>query len=142
MEHEKVWQKKQTPPMHNKFNSADAFRLATLGGAEALNLSHLVGSIEEGKKADIIVFDTLSHNLAGILDPFQGIVFHASNADIELVAVNGKILKRDGKLTKVDWALLARELKQKAEGIRQRYPDDVLEAKWRTWYEQTSGLTQ
>lgn len=140
--HEKIRNEATTAPPHNKFNSADAFRLATLGGAEALNLSRLIGTIEEGKKADIVIYDALSANLAGICDPFQGIVFHASNADIETVLVNGEVLKRNGRLTKVDWSSVAKDLHQAAEGIRARLPDDVLENKWREFYAASGGPTE
>lgn len=139
MGHEKIWQEKRPAPLHNKNNSADAFRLGTLGGAEAVNLSHLIGSIEEGKKADIVVYDALSANLAGIRDPFQGIVFHASNADIELVTVNGEILKRNGKLTKVEWAPLAKELRRTADDLAARFKEDELEEKWKAFHAKTGG---
>ena len=129
-EHEETRKQKKLPPLHNKYNSVDAFRLATLGGAEVVNMSHLIGTIEVGKKADILIFDALTTNLAGISDPFQGVVFHASNADIDTVFINGEIVKRNGKLTRVKWESVAKELQAKAEDIRRRYPDEQLETLW------------
>ena len=139
--HEAIYNQKLSLPLHNKFNSADAFRLATLGGAEALNLSHLIGSIEVGKKADIVIFDARSMNLAGSRDPFQSIVFHASNADIELVMVDGDIVKRNGRLTKVDWSGVAEELHRAAEGIREKFPEDELEKLWQAFYAVNPGFS-
>lgn len=133
--HERIEQEGHAGPKYNKHFCADAFRLATLGGAEALNLGNQIGSIEVGKKADIVVFDTDSANLAGIDDPISGITFHATNADVELVLVNGEIVKRDGKLTKVPWGPVARELKQKAREVRERFPREKLEELWNQWYE-------
>ena len=121
--------------MHNKFNSKDAFRLGTLGGAEALNLAHLVGTVEVGKRADLVVFDALSANLAGAHDPFQGVVFHASNADVETVFVDGEIVKRDGRLTKVEWGPVAVELKRRADEIRAAFPEDEQEKTWAEYYD-------
>lgn len=109
--------------------------MATLGGAEALNMQHQIGTIEVGKKADIVIFDANSVNLAGIADPVPGITFHATNADVELVMVNGDIVKRDGKLTKADWGSVARELRQKADDVRARFPKEKLEAIWSKYYE-------
>ncbi|KAI0921204.1 hypothetical protein AcW1_004744 [Taiwanofungus camphoratus] len=137
-EHEHIERNKITLPKSNQYKSVDAFRLATLGGAEALNMAHLIGTVEVGKKADLIVFDAMSANLAGITDPFQGITFHATNADVELVMVNGEIVKRDGKLTKMEWGPVARELKKKADEIRQRMPQEKLEELWHNYY-QASG---
>lgn len=103
-------------------------------------MGHLIGSIEVGKKADIVVFDTLSPNLAGALDPFQAIVFNASNADVELVMVNGEIVKRDGKLTKIEWGPVARELKEKALAIRERIPLQLLEERWDKYFAESGPL--
>ncbi|KZT05548.1 Metallo-dependent hydrolase [Laetiporus sulphureus 93-53] len=133
--HEHIERNGHILPKYNKHKSADAFRLATLGGAEALNLSHLIGSIEVGKKADIVVFDADSANLAGIEDPIAGVTFHASNADVELVMVNGEIVKCDGKLMKVEWGPVARQLKEKANDVRLRFPKEKLEALWTKYYD-------
>ena len=73
--------------------------------------------------------------MAGIADPIAGITFYATDADVELVMVNGEIVKRDGKLTKADWGMVARELKQKADEVRERFPKEKLEAMWSEYYE-------
>lgn len=138
-QHEHVHLNKLAPPAHNKYNSKDAFRLGTLGGAEALNLSHLIGTVEVGKKADLVIFDALSANLAGARDPFQGVVFHASNADIDTVLVNGEIVKRDGQLTKTAWGPVAVELKKKADEIRALWPEEKLENIWAEYYAKNGG---
>jgi len=133
--HERIRESGTSGTRYNKFNSADAFRLGTLGGAEALNLSHLIGTVEVGKKADLVIFDRTTVNLAGIEDPFKGVVFHASNADIELVMVNGEIVKRNGKLCKVPWVPVATELKEKIGHLRARWSDERLEKVWAEYCE-------
>ena len=67
-----------------------------------------------GKKANIA--DTFSPNLAGILDPFQEIIFNASNADVELVMVNEEVIKRNEQSTKLNWA--HREVRDPLRRIR------------------------
>ena len=133
-DHEHIRLNKATSPFKNKYNSADAFRLGTLGGAEALNLAHLIGTVEVGKRADLVLFDADSVNLAGADDPIAGVVFHASSEDVHTVFVDGEIVKKDGKLV-MDWAPVAKELKQKADDIRKRWPADALEARWKQWYD-------
>lgn len=140
--HEKIYKTKQAPPLHNQYNSRDAFRLGTLGGAEALNMADQIGTIEVGKKADLLIFDAMTANLAGIRDPFQGIVFHASDADITTVLVDGEIVKKDGKLAKFEWATVAQELVGRAEGLRERFPDHELEERWQKYHAQSDGPTQ
>ncbi|TFK82371.1 Metallo-dependent hydrolase [Polyporus arcularius HHB13444] len=133
-DHERIRLNKVTPPFHNKYNSVDAFRLGTLGGAEALNLAHLIGSVEVGKRADLVIFDADSVNLGGADDPIAGVVFHASSEDVDTVFVDGEIVKKDGKLVR-DWAPVAKELRKMADAIRKRWPADVLEARWKKWYD-------
>ena len=137
-EHRKVREMGGNLPLHNKWNSEDVFRLGTLGGAETLNLSHLIGTVEVGKRADLVVFDANSVNLGGALDPINGVVFHASSEDVEMVFVDGEIVKKDRKLVR-DWAPVAKELKQRAEDIRKRWPVETLEQRWKQWYENTNG---
>lgn len=137
---EEVVNKKLQPPQYNKHNAVDAFRLATLGGAEALNLSNTIGTIEAGKKADIVVLDAGSVNLAGIRDPFKGVVFHATDADVELVMVNGEIVKKNGKLCKIEWGPVAKELRERAEAVRERWPDAKLDELWSKYYAQDPNM--
>ncbi|OBZ70117.1 5'-deoxyadenosine deaminase [Grifola frondosa] len=136
--HERVRAGKLARPKHNAYSSADAFRLATLGGAEALNLAHLIGTVEVGKKADLLVYDADSVNLAGIADPIAGVVFAASSEDIELVMVDGEIVKRAHTLVRVSWPPVARELQRRAQEVRERFPHEKLEEIWSKWYE-TNG---
>ncbi|KAL1939984.1 hypothetical protein VTO73DRAFT_9319 [Trametes versicolor] len=138
-DHERILAEKNpaTRPFHNKYNCVDVFRLGTLGGAEALGLSQLIGTVEVGKRADLLVFDANSVNLAGAADPIGGVVFHASSEDIEMVFVDGEIVKRDRKLVR-EWAPVARELKEKADAVRARWPAEKLEEDWKKWYE-TNG---
>ena len=125
-------------PYKNKYNSADAFRLGTLGGAEVLNLAHLIGTVEVGKRADLVVFDATSVNLAGAEDPVAGVVFHAAGEDVEMVFVDGELVKKNFKLVQ-PWVPVARELKQRADDVRKRWPAAALEERWKQWYDATNG---
>lgn len=82
----------------------DVFRLGTIQGARAINMQDQIGSLEEGKRADIVVFDALSPGMicAAEHDPAAAIVLHSSVRDIDTVIVDGRIRKRGGKLVPVD----------------------------------------
>jgi 5-methylthioadenosine/S-adenosylhomocysteine deaminase len=77
-------------------------RMATAGGAKALGLSSLCGTIEVGKRADLVLvnFETI-HNQP-INDIFSQIVHCAKASDVQTVIVNGEILMRDRQLTRLD----------------------------------------
>lgn len=66
-------------PKYLKRKAGDVFRMATMGGARAIHREHLIGSVEVGKKADLILINTLTPAmLGGERDPVQAIVMHAS----------------------------------------------------------------
>lgn len=105
-----------TATTHRPYRTSPAFGLGTVGGAEALNLSNVIGTAEEGKRANLVIFDILSTNIAGARDPFQAVGFNASSADF----VNGESVKRNGKLVKADWRGVAQDLRAKAAGREAR----------------------
>ena len=80
------------------------------------------------------MFDTGSVNLAAVANPFAGVTFHATNADVELVMVHGAIRKRDGRLTGHAWPVVAKELKRRADEIRERMPQEKLHELWEEYY--------
>ncbi|EEH06791.1 5-methylthioadenosine/S-adenosylhomocysteine deaminase n1 [Histoplasma capsulatum G186AR] len=101
---EALIQKSETPIVKISGSVRDVFRLATIQGAKAVRMHDQIGSLVEGKRADIVVFDALSPGMvcAAEHDPVAAIVLHASIADIETVIVDGVIRKRGGKLVKVE----------------------------------------
>ncbi|KAL6234372.1 hypothetical protein BDW75DRAFT_168480 [Aspergillus navahoensis] len=84
----------------------DVFRLGTIQGARAIRMGDQLGSIETGKLADLVIFDGQTPGMvcAAEEDPVAAIVLHSSIRDIEMVIVDGRICKRDGKLVSLDLA--------------------------------------
>lgn len=82
----------------------DVFNLATIGGARAAGMEKEIGSLEVGKKADILIWDTLSPAMvcAAQEDPVSAVVLQSSPKDIEIVIVDGIIRKEKGVLKNVD----------------------------------------
>ena len=77
--------------------------LCTIEPAKALKLDHLIGSLEVGKKADIIAVDVEQPHLAPFGDmPVQRLVYHAMGQDVDLTIVDGAVVMEGRKLTKVD----------------------------------------
>jgi 5-methylthioadenosine/S-adenosylhomocysteine deaminase len=87
----------------------EVLRAATLDGARALGLADLVGSIEPGKRADLVVVDLDRPHLTPVHDVHALLVFAAGRADVRDVLVDGVPVVRDRRSTRVDErALLAR----------------------------------
>ncbi|WP_238011049.1 amidohydrolase family protein [Dactylosporangium sp. AC04546] len=78
---------------------------ATRGGAKALGLDGKIGSLEVGKKADVVLLkNDHSPVMFPILNAYGHVAFQAQRADVHTVLVNGRVVKRDGRLVDVDLA--------------------------------------
>ena len=76
--------------------------MATIGGARALRLDHLIGSIEVGKRADFIVVRTDGPGWVPTLNPVANFVYSTTGADVDTVVVGGKVLMEGRTLTTLD----------------------------------------
>lgn len=88
------------------FAAEQVFNLGTLGGARACGLQGEIGSLREGLKADVVVFDgeTPSMLAAAEEDPVAAIVLHSNPGDIDTVIIDGALRKQGGKLVDVSVA--------------------------------------
>jgi len=77
-------------------------RMATIDGARVLGLQDLIGSLEPGKKADIIVIDTRQPHLTPMYDVYSHLVYAVSGHDVVTSIVNGKVLMENRVLTTLD----------------------------------------
>jgi 5-methylthioadenosine/S-adenosylhomocysteine deaminase len=76
--------------------------MATLDGAKALSWENELGSIEIGKKADIIIVNFAKPHLCPIYNEISHLIYAAKPADVETVIINGKIVMENRKLTTLD----------------------------------------
>jgi len=89
----------------SKFEPYDLVAMATIGGAQALNMDDKIGSLEVGKQADIIIVETTSPNMQPNYDPYATLVFAAYPSNIVLTMVAGEVVTRDGEVLNVDMEL-------------------------------------
>jgi 5-methylthioadenosine/S-adenosylhomocysteine deaminase len=88
--------------------AGDVLTMATLEGARCLGLDGLVGSMEPGKRADVVRFGADRPGLANVHDPRQQVVYGASPADVADVWVDGERRVAAGRLVGHDLAALVR----------------------------------
>jgi 5-methylthioadenosine/S-adenosylhomocysteine deaminase len=94
--------------VHNRLRAEEVAHWATIGGAKALGLDGVTGSLAEGKKADIVLIkNDESPALYPLLHPYGSLVFQAGRGDVHTVLVNGEVLKYDRKLQPGPAATLA-----------------------------------
>jgi cytosine/adenosine deaminase-related metal-dependent hydrolase len=83
------------------FGAYQALRAATLGGAEVLGMADEVGSLEKGKRGDVVVVSAQGPHMHPHNDPVTAVVYAAEAADVRHVFVDGQWLVRDGNLTRM-----------------------------------------
>jgi 5-methylthioadenosine/S-adenosylhomocysteine deaminase len=89
--------------VYNALRADDVVRWGTLGGAQALGMEDLVGSLEPGKKADVVLIkNDRSPAMFPILNPYGHVVFQATRGDVHSVFVDGRAVKYDHELVDVD----------------------------------------
>ncbi len=79
-------------------DAESVLKMATIEGARAIGLDHLIGSIKVGKQADIILLDMKKPHMVPIYNPYSSIVYGAKASDVSLVMVDGEILVKEGKI--------------------------------------------
>lgn len=83
---------------------AEVLEMATLGGARAAGLDHQVGSLEVGKRADLIVLDLDRPHLVALHDIHSQLVHCARAADVRDTIIDGRIVMRNGQVQTLDAA--------------------------------------
>ena len=102
MEHFEAHAKDETVTNHI-LRAEDVVDYGTRGGAKALGLDSVIGSIEAGKKADLVLIKNDNSPVGfPVLHPYGHVVYQAGRGDVHTVLVNGKVVKHDHKLVGVD----------------------------------------
>ncbi|KAK2595685.1 hypothetical protein N8I77_013710 [Diaporthe amygdali] len=116
-------------------STLEAFNAATINGARAVLLGDQIGSIKEGKLADLVIFDaagSLGMSCVSESDPLAAVVRHSDVRDVESVLVDGVWRKKNGKICPVrvegtgdalEWPDIRDKLLQSQSDIKQRQKD-------------------
>lgn len=92
-------------------------RMATINGAKALGMDRDIGSIEPGKKADLVLIDTDSPRMQPVYDPVAQVVYTAKGDDVASVMINGRWVMRQGELLTIDEDKILKEASHYREMI-------------------------
>ena len=99
------------------------FHMATMGGARVLNLHDEIGSLEPGKRADIVLVDIRRPGLTPLYRVYSHLVYAARGSDVTTVIVNGRIVVRDREILTVD----EEEVMERARGFGDRVREVMAE---------------
>jgi 5-methylthioadenosine/S-adenosylhomocysteine deaminase len=96
-----------------------ALELATINGARALGLEREIGSLEPGKRADVITVSMAAARQTPMYDPLSHLVYVTRGDDVQMTVVNGRVLMRDRKVVVLDRAAVIAEAQAMAADVRQ-----------------------
>jgi 5-methylthioadenosine/S-adenosylhomocysteine deaminase len=94
--------------------------LATSEGARSMGIADRTGSLKAGKRADLIMVNTRGINLGVFGDPAHMLVTAAEPANVDMVVADGRILKRNGKLTAMNVDTIVKEAAAANVALRKR----------------------
>jgi len=105
-----LWEEMDTAAKLHKVFSKDpkvvsaeeAFMMATIGGARALHMENLIGSLEPEKRADIVIVDFDNLNQTPFYNVYSSLVYATKADDVRTVIIDGKVVMRDKRLLTLD----------------------------------------
>src|SRR3970282_1626690 len=95
-----------------------ALEMATMGGARALGMGDRIGSLEPGKRADLIVVSMNSARQTPMYDPISHLVYTTHGDDVRTTIVHGKVLMKDRKVLTLNEASVLSDARGWAEKVR------------------------
>ena len=107
-----------------RMSARKALELGTIMGARSMGIDDKVGSLKSGKRADLIAISTDALNMGVVTDPAHLVLEATGPENVDTVVVDGRILKRGGKLTALDPHKVVADARKALAGVRER-------TKWR-----------
>jgi 5-methylthioadenosine/S-adenosylhomocysteine deaminase len=101
-------------------DARETVKTATIGGAKVLGLNKRIGSLETGKRADLIIIDLNSPHLVPLYNVYSQLVYATNGADVETVIIDGRIVMQDRKLLTLDEESVMQEARKLALNIAER----------------------
>lgn len=103
--------------------AVEAFAAATMGGARALGFGDTLGAIEVGRTADITVWRLDGIAFTPLGDPLRQLVYAENGQDLDAVIVDGEIVMRNGRLTRIDEGAVLAEARETYEALKPQIDD-------------------
>jgi 5-methylthioadenosine/S-adenosylhomocysteine deaminase len=99
-------------------DAATVLRMATIDGARTLGMDDQIGSVEPGKRADLILVDCRKPRMTPLYNPYSQIVYSANGADVCTSIIEGKVVMKDRRLLTLDLDKAMEEAEKIASIIR------------------------
>jgi len=104
---------------HHKLRAEQVVEWATRGGAKTLGMDSLIGSLEPGKKADVVLIkNDASPAMFPLLNPYGHVVFQAQRGDVHSVVINGRVVKYNHRLVGTDLSKAKQAVEQTVDYLK------------------------
>jgi 5-methylthioadenosine/S-adenosylhomocysteine deaminase len=100
-------------------NAVTVVRMATIEGAKVLGIDEVTGSLEVGKKADVIVLDVNKPHLTPMYNPFSHLVYAVRGHDVRHSIINGSIVMEDRRIHSLDTTEVMARAREKSVKVRE-----------------------
>ena len=101
----------------NVFSAYDILKMATIDGAKVLGMDDQIGTLEPGKKADLIFIKTDKPHMCQANDVCHNLVYSSNGADVESVMIDGKLIMQNRKMINIDEKQVMRQVKKIAKRL-------------------------
>ena len=115
-----------------------SFEMATIRGARALHLEREIGSIEKGKRADLVIVDLDDLNQTPSYNIYSDLVYATKADDVRTVIIEGRVVMRDRSLLTLD----EKDIKARARVFREQIIKSLAPSSTQTEKNPTGGLAQ
>jgi cytosine/adenosine deaminase-related metal-dependent hydrolase len=110
-------------------NAETVLEMATINGAKALGLQFQIGSLESGKKADLIIMNMQKPHLTPAFNPVSHLVYAAEGSDVETTIIDGRIIMENRVVKSLNEEKIIRDANEHAAKLLQRAEIDI-KPKW------------
>jgi 5-methylthioadenosine/S-adenosylhomocysteine deaminase len=102
-------------------DASTVLKMATIRGARALGLDPIIGSLETGKKADLIIVDTNKPHLTPMYNPVSHLVYAVIGSDVTTSIINGAVVMNDGRLKTMDLKAVMDDVNRIAKEVTEEH---------------------
>ncbi len=120
MKYASLLQKVSSIDNPSSISASDALDMATINGARSLRMEDMIGSLEVGKYADIILVDIRKVNTTPLHDPISTLVYSAKADNVTDVMVEGEFLLKSGEVTFLNEQRLIEAVQSRADSLREK----------------------
>jgi cytosine/adenosine deaminase-related metal-dependent hydrolase len=114
---------------HLRLRAKDVLEWCTRGGAHTIGRDSDLGSLEAGKKADVVLIKNDASPVSfPLLNPIGHVVFQAQRGDVHTVVVDGRVVKYDGRLVGIDLAPVRQEIENTIDYLKGACGEEVWQA--------------